>query len=102
MTDPHPLRRFATLLRIAHHIPGRVRLKLGTAADADLAEAVQLAKRFGRSITDAPGIRSVSVNLLARSCTVEYDPARIPPAAWEDLVRGAPSPVADLLTQAAA
>ncbi|XKH37400.1 HMA2 domain-containing protein [Azospirillum doebereinerae] len=81
MTDPHPLLRFVSLLSIAHHIPGRIRLKLA-AKDTDLADAIAQAKRFGRLVTEAPGIRSVNVNLLARSCVVEYDADRIPPAAW--------------------
>jgi len=99
MTDPNPLLRFVSLLNVAHHIPGRIRLKL-VAKDADLADLVVQAKRFGRSITEAPGIRSVNVNLMARSCVVEYDAARIPPAAWGDLLSGTPSEAADRLVQA--
>ncbi|CAO3432938.1 HMA2 domain-containing protein [Azospirillum doebereinerae] len=99
MNDPHPLLRFVSLLSIAHHIPGRVRLKLA-AKDADVADLVVQAKRFGRSITEAPGIRSVNVNLLARSCVVEYDADRIPPAAWADLLTGTPSDAAGRLVRA--
>lgn len=99
MTDPHPLLRFVSLLSIAHHIPGRIRLKLA-ARDADLSDAIAQAKRFGRFITEAPGIRSVNVNLMARSCVVEYDADRIPPAAWGDLLAGTPSDAADRLVRA--
>ncbi|MGF7174795.1 HMA2 domain-containing protein [Azospirillum doebereinerae] len=99
MTDPHPLLRFVSLLSIAHHIPGRIRLKLA-AKDTDLADAIAQAKRFGRLVTEAPGIRSVNVNLLARSCVVEYDADRIPPAAWGDLLAGTPSDAAERLLRA--
>lgn len=101
MTDPAALLRLAAQLRIAHHIPGRVRLKLNVAGGADLSEIIRAARSLGGSFSQAPGIRSVNVNPAALSCVVEYDPARIPPSAWEDLVRGAPSAVADLLTAAA-
>lgn len=97
--ESHPLWRFVALLRIAHHIPGRVRLKLAANADAGLAATVDEAKRFGRAVTATPGIRAVNVNLLARSCVVEYDPKRIPPAAWQDLVAGTRSTAAAALLE---
>lgn len=100
--DPASLRRLTALLRIAHHIPGRVRLKLNVAAASEVAEIIALARNIGRSFQNAPGIRSVSVNPAALSCVVEYDPGRIPPAEWEALVKGAPSAVAELLAADAA
>lgn len=100
--DPAAMRRLTALLRIAHHIPGRVRLKLNVAAVGEMTEIIAVAKNFGRSFENAPGIRSVSVNPAALSCVVEYDPGRIPPAEWEALVKGAPSMVAALLAGASA
>ena len=100
--DPAAMRRLTALLRIAHHIPGRVRLKLNVAAAGEMTEIIAVAKNFGRSFENAPGIRSVSVNPAALSCVVEYDPGRIPPAEWEALIKGAPSMVAELLAGAAA
>lgn len=97
MTTNHPIRRFATLLTIAHHIPGRVRLKLATQDGMTVDQAISDARQFGQGIDRVPGIRSVSLNLLARSCVVEYDPGHIPPAAWQDLVTGRTSPAADSL-----
>lgn len=93
---------FARLLRIAHHIPGRVRLKLAAEAGADLGAAVTEVKAFIGAVTSIPGIRAVSLNPLARSCVVEYDPARIPPAAWADLIGGTPSAAAQALAEAIA
>jgi len=46
-----------------------------------------------------PGIRSVKVNLLARSCTLEYDSTMIPAAAWPDFLGGVRSPAAETLLQ---
>ncbi|MCR6629147.1 MAG: cation transporter [Magnetospirillum sp.] len=91
----HPLWRFAALVHIAHHIPGRVRLKVS--ADADGALAAEEAKRFLRDAAQAAGIRSVNLNLLARSCVVEYDAKMIPPAAWNDLAEGRRSAAAEAL-----
>lgn len=91
------LLRFAGHLRIAHHIPGRIRLKLAAELEAGDRDAVADAKRFGLALSGAPGIRSVSLNPLARSCAVEYDPKTIPPSAWQDLLSGARSAAADIL-----
>lgn len=97
MRDIENLMRFTGRLRIAHHIPGRIRLKLDASVPKaevdDIARAKWMKKVFG----DTPGIRSVSLNLLARSCTVEYDSQIIPAAAWSDLLRGTRSPAAEVL-----
>lgn len=98
MTDD--LRRFATRVRIAHHIPGRVRFKLSPEAEAGILAAE--ARSFTESAVRVEGIRSVSVNPLARSCVVEYDPGLIPPSAWRDLVDGIRSVPADSLLRALA
>lgn len=85
--------RFAGQARIAHHIPGRVRLKLDGPAEGSTADV----RRFVDAASRASGIRSVSVNPLARSCVVEYDPALIAPSAWQDVVSGTRSPHAERL-----
>jgi uncharacterized circularly permuted ATP-grasp superfamily protein len=46
-----------------------------------------------------PGVRSVRVNALARSCLVEYDPSVIPDQAWKDFIAGRSSSSADILKQ---
>lgn len=87
------LSRFADGLMIAHHIPGRVRLKLAGGSSSALP-AFDAVEGFRRAVASVPGIRSVNLNLLARSCVVEYDPATIPPQAWRDAVEGTSSPEA--------
>ncbi|PKU24715.1 heavy-metal-associated domain-containing protein [Telmatospirillum siberiense] len=93
------LLRFAACLRVAHHIPGRIRL--GVAGGAEQPEwgddPLGKARRFSQALTGVSGIRSVRLNPLARSCTVEYDPSAIPPAAWQDLLSGTGSAAADKL-----
>ena len=82
--------RFVALLaalEVAHHIPGRLRLKLAqrpTVNAPSLGEVQQFVAQIGR----AEGIRRVTLNPLARSCTVEYQHATIPAAAWHDLLGG--------------
>lgn len=99
MNDDSDLLRFTRYLRIAHHIPGRVRLKLvADLADADM-DLLGGAKRFHAALSGRAGIRAISLNPLARSCTVEYDAAVIPPTAWSDLLAGTRSAAAEILLQ---
>jgi len=95
--DSWGIARYAAWLRIAHHIPGRIRLKL--AGEGGMGDVVAEVKRFVSTASSAPGIRSVSLNLLARSCLVEYDPAEIAPTAWTDLIAGTRSDQALDLTR---
>ena len=80
------LLRAGEVLAIAHHIPGRIRLKLAEGATA----AVLSEGRFPtpERLRSVAGVRSVKLNLLARSCVVEYDPTVVPPIAWVDLLAG--------------
>lgn len=104
--EPDMLQALASMLRVAHHIPGRVRIKL--AGDPMALPAVNALQQAGRqaglslqraqALADGrqldamarrlPGVRSLQVNLFARSCTVAYDAAVIAPAAWDDLLAG--------------
>ncbi|SCM76194.1 conserved hypothetical protein [uncultured Pleomorphomonas sp.] len=81
-------RAMAAALSIAHHIPGRIRLRLSGDVASAPSGAAERVLRFARIAQDVPGIRSAKLNPLARSCVVEYDPAAIPPAAWENLAQG--------------
>lgn len=80
---------------IVHHLPGRIRLKLD--GNAVALPATADLKRFQELLGEIEGVRSLRVNLLARSCTVEYDPRIIPFAAWGDFLAGTPSPAAHVL-----
>lgn len=82
------LRRLVAALTVAHHIPGRIRLKLSGMAvgGGDVAPQTIVA-----TLSAVDGVTSVAVNPLARSCTIEYDTAKISPRAWTTLVERAPS-----------
>lgn len=93
--DHDTLRTIASRLRIVHHIPGRIRLRLEAApAPADVTAR---AKQWRARIGAVRGVRSLRVNVLARSCTIEYDPREIPEAAWPDLLADVPSTAAQRL-----
>lgn len=84
-------------IRIVHHLPGRIRLKL----EADLAglplpTATDL-NHFQNLLAKVAGVRDLRINFMARSCTVEYDPKIIPFDAWGDFLAGKPSAAAQVL-----
>lgn len=91
------LRQNIVGIRIAHHLRGRIRLKLDAPVAAQPLPSAADIKRFQALIKDIGGVRGLSLNLLARSCTVEYDSAVIPYEAWADFLAGARSPSADVL-----
>jgi len=67
-------------LEIAHHIPGRIRLRISSSGIESL-HGVDLANH----VNQIPGILSVRVNALALSAVVEYDPERLDPGLLEAL-----------------
>ena len=80
--DLMPLRE---CLRIVHHVPGRLRVRLTRIAlransDFSLAEFV----RFVEVTCDA----RVAISAAALSAVLEYDPERLPPRLWDDLIDG--------------
>ncbi len=67
-------------VEIAHHIPGRIRLRVlpsgyWLAQQGDIGEAVQ----------EIPGVHSIRVNTAARSITIEYDREKVPRELWEKI-----------------
>lgn len=91
--------RLAPNLRIAHQVRGRVRLKLDVAAMENVIPA-RAARQLDGLFKNIRGIRSAQLNLLARSCVVEYDADVIPDAAWPDLIAGRASSAAAELVAA--
>ena len=69
-------------LEIAHHIPGRIRLRISFSGIESL-QGVDL----GNYVNQIPDILSVRVNALALSAVVEYDPERLDPGLWEALAK---------------
>jgi len=88
-----------THTQLAHHIKGRVRLKLGAASTASLQSMAQNGlhqqtfswadgQKLLGTLKRLPGVLDISVNVMARSATVMYDPKVIPDVAWTDLIAG--------------
>lgn len=92
MTDFERLRQDLAAVRIAHHLPGRIRLSFSGAA-ADRLPPVDM-RRLQQLLESLEGVRTLRLNLLARSCTIEYDPQRIPDNAWADYLAGVDSAAA--------
>jgi len=88
---------YAPYLTIAHQISGRVRLKLAMAALDQPGVRELGGERLQAALAGIRGVYDISVNLLARSCVVQYDPAIIPDAAWPDLLAGRQSKAATTL-----
>lgn len=98
MSEFEHFRRYIVCVLIAHHIPGRIRLKLDPAKLSKAeASAVKGARDFRRLLDGIPGIHSIRLNLLALSCIVEYDTQVIPVEAWSDLLLGARTAAAGIL-----
>jgi len=70
----------APYMEIAHHIPGRIRIRISFSGIESL-QGVDL----GNHVNQIPGILSARVNALALSAVVEYDPERLDPELWEAL-----------------
>ncbi|GAB1394452.1 hypothetical protein MASR1M60_26160 [Rhodocyclaceae bacterium] len=67
----------APYLRIAHHVPGRIRLKLDTAAFEQPHLRDIGARQLQSALGALPGVRELQFNPLARSCVVAYNRAVI-------------------------
>lgn len=96
MADFGKLRSFLGEVRIAHHIRGRIRLKLESRRASTALPQAQV-RDFQARLDRIPGIDSVQFNLLARSCTVHYNCGLIPERAWGDLLNGVDSVAAATL-----
>ena len=65
---------------IAHHLPGRIRLKVSLSGVGSLQKT-----DLGNLVKQIPGILNVRINPAALSAIVEYDPRRLDPELWENL-----------------
>lgn len=73
------LRELRDQINVAHHIPGRIRLKFGY----KLARHPR-AKELADTKETPPGVTSLRINLMACSMVMEYDTARLTPATLDD------------------
>lgn len=72
--------------RIVHHLPGRIRLRVDPVGfkKAQAAQTEPLDTVLGR----VSGIQRTEINPVAGSVVIHYDPAKLPPVLWDDLLAG--------------
>ena len=63
---------------VAHHVPGRIRLKVSLAALADPRVKEMIKNKGGHALPK--GVKNYRVNFFSRSVIVEYDQAVINPS----------------------
>jgi hypothetical protein len=84
-------------LHVAHHIPGRLRLR----ADAGLLELAHRwqGPRIGlaEAIAVIEGVRDVRINAAAATAVIDYEPASLPPDTWRRLLDGSDDAVLEIL-----
>ncbi len=88
MTD-NDLDKFLALrrhLKIAHHIPGRVRLRAGPSIFTELATID--ASVFDRMLQAIDGIEDVRINKMAGSVVIVYAADTVEPDHWHTLING--------------
>jgi hypothetical protein len=71
-------------LTVAHHVPGRLRIKFGMKLLGD-PRAKEIMNRVGARDLP-PAIRSTRVNPLGRSVVIEYDAEAVDPGRLEELL----------------
>lgn len=95
LPDISPFLNLRRFLGIAHHVPGRVRVKLDIAAlahlpNVDTGPFVALARRI-------PGVKAIRVNAAALSAVIEYDTRLIAAPVWERLLAGDRAEIEEIL-----
>ncbi len=97
--DPQPnsdllaLRRHLT---IAHHLPGRIRLRLTNPLLQRLRGFDTGAMRT--AVGQLPGIGEIRINAAAATAVIHYDPTQLPSHLWEQLIHGSDDEAQALLT----
>lgn len=78
-------------LKIAHHIPGRLRLRASLSA---ATKNLQISPdAIVALLTSLDGVKDVRLNKLAGSATISYDQKKLPPDFWPALLADDPETV---------
>lgn len=72
-------------MSVAHHVPGRIRLKFSLGVLKD-QRALQLMKEF-ENTPQPDAVKSARINKLARSAVIEYDPQVVDPATLDEALK---------------
>ncbi|MBL29245.1 MAG: hypothetical protein CMM50_17075 [Rhodospirillaceae bacterium] len=73
-------------MSIAHHVPGRIRLRFAPDILTQVPELKALIDSGG--LEEMAGVTDARVNPFAFSIVVSYDTGRIAPSDWETLIAG--------------
>jgi hypothetical protein len=94
------LQDLCRFLSIAHHIPGRIRIRLERSAlsTAD-GFSFELLETFLDSLQRLDGIHEVQLNATVLSCTIVYDQLLITADAWVALLEGRSDPAGERLAE---
>jgi hypothetical protein len=84
-------------LRIAHHIPGRIRLRIAASVFKELGGVDR--SLFDRILGAIDGINDVRVNAAAGSVVIAYAPAKIRSHWWDTLLQAEDGQAIALLRQ---
>lgn len=84
--DAQRLIDLAAYFSIIHHIKGRIRVRVSPkiktcGEDISIEDIEALPQRI-------KGIKSIKINKIVGSLTIEYDPAVFPSPLWDNLVQG--------------
>ena len=71
---------------IAHHIPGRIRLRFNHSILARLPKVNGIEKEIQKIVNQIEAIKNIRLNLFAGSVVVQYDTDILPPDFWQEVV----------------
>lgn len=83
------LDRFLALrnsMKIAHHIPGRIRLKIGLSVLKELGPISN--SEIDSFLNSIDGIKDVRINKAAGSVVIAYAADKVEPSQWDVLING--------------
>ena len=93
--DLKPFNAMRRHLKIVHHVPGRIRLRVGMALFKELGGVDK--GLFDRILRSIDGIKDVRINPSAASVVISYSPSNLQPNWWDTLVHGGDSQAMNLL-----
>lgn len=83
----HSLATLRGFVRIVHHVPGRLRVRLAPAALQRRADGVSV-EELCRRIESIEGVRRLRISPTTLSAVVEYDSDVLRPRLWDSLIDG--------------
>lgn len=73
-------------IKIAHHIPGRIRLRFNNSILAMWPKLNGIEKKIQEVADQIEAIRDIRLNFNAGSVVVQYDTDILPPDFWQDVI----------------